>query len=176
MSSLNALHVELLCRHCWSLAWSFFFVQGRGRKEEMRILFILCLSFQEVAGTAFGPGNDCSVLALFQYSLLATQAWFFGFCPSSLNLGDALGRPYAGYQRCRAGACSVPAATGMAEKPAHLLTSGQLRSSLVIPDTAWSSGLKSCEPGNNLQRDADSLCARRVLLPVPRWGSVAIWL
>lgn len=63
-----------------------------------------------------------------------------------------------------------------AEKPVQPLTSGQLRSSLVIPDTAWSSGLKSCEPGNNLQRDADSLCAHRVLSPVWRWGPVAIWL
>lgn len=38
-----------------------------------------------------------------------------------------------------------------AKKLVCTLTLGQLRSSLVIPDTPWSHGLKSWEPGNNLQ-------------------------
>lgn len=55
-------------------------------------------------------------------------------------------------------ACSARVTAGTAEKPLQPLTLGQLRSSLIIP--ARSSGLKSCEPGNNLHFDADSAPVR----------------
>jgi len=69
----------------------------------------------------------------------------------------------------------LPLAAGMAEKPVHALTSGQLRSSSVTANRVWSRALKSCEPGNNPQRDAGSLRARRVL-PAVWWGPVTIRL
>lgn len=60
------------------------FLQGRGRKEGIEnnfSLFILRVCFQKVAWAIFGLGNDCSALAPFWYSHLATQEWFSGFCP-----------------------------------------------------------------------------------------------
>lgn len=66
----------------------------------------------------------------------------------SLNLNDALGSHCSGY-----GAELMLALCWLlqAKKLVCTLTLGQLRSSLVIPDTPWSRGLKSWEPGNNLQ-------------------------
>lgn len=51
----------------------------------------------KVAGAIFGPGNDFSALALFQYSCLAIHVFWFIFFPWFLSISDALGSHCSGY-------------------------------------------------------------------------------
>lgn len=108
----------------------------------------------KVAGAIFGPGNDFSALALFQYSCLAIHVFWFIFFPWFLSISDALGSHCSGYGEVL-GLCWLL----QAKKLVCSLTWGQLRSSSVTPDTACSSGLKSRELGTNLRADAACPCA-----------------
>lgn len=110
----------------------------------------------KVAGAIFGPGNDFSALALFQYSCLAIHVFWFIFFPWFLSISDALGSHCSGYGEVL-GLCWLL----QAKKLVCSLTWGQLRSSSVTPDTACSSGLKSRELGTNLRADAACPCAGR---------------
>lgn len=92
------------------------------------------------------------------HAWLPKSGFFWVFFHWSLNSNDALEGHCSGYgAELVLGQCWLL----QAKKLVCSLTSGQLRSSSVTPDTACSSGLKSWELGTDLQWDTDCPCAVR---------------
>lgn len=164
----DALHLEFLCGQCWSLTQASFWTGKREKERTENPIHFFNLCFQKVVAAVFGPRNDISVLAVFQYSYLATQGWVFWFgfvlCfffPLVSQFEWCFGKSLL-WVWCRAGAWSVLVA---ASQEACVLSDlrpaqEQLRNTRHRLPVAWNPGSWGL------------MCSKRLILPVPS-GPVA---